>query len=84
MISRKRLTRGLALILAALVISGIGVLVRQAFWRPTTITADLATATGIYPGDDVRVVGIRVGSARAAIPRAVTAGRRFSSSESST
>ena len=67
--SRKRLAAGLALVLAALLIAGTAVLIRQAFWRPSTITAYFSTATGIYPGDDVRIVGIKVGSITAIQPK---------------
>ena len=67
--ARKRLVAGLAVVLAALLIAGTAVLIRQAFWRPSTITAYFSTATGIYPGDDVRIVGIKVGSISAIQPK---------------
>ncbi len=38
------------------------VAVRNTFFRPTTITAYFPTATAIYPGDDVRVSGMKVGT----------------------
>jgi virulence factor Mce-like protein len=31
-------------------------------FRPKTITANFVAATGIYPGDDVRVAGVKVGT----------------------
>ena len=37
------------------------VLVRQVFFGPNTITAYFPTATSIYPGDEVRVSGVKVG-----------------------
>jgi phospholipid/cholesterol/gamma-HCH transport system substrate-binding protein len=51
----------LAIVLAALILSGAGLVVRDAFFRPKTITADFTTATAIYPGDQVRVAGVKVG-----------------------
>jgi phospholipid/cholesterol/gamma-HCH transport system substrate-binding protein len=71
--SRKRLATGLAFVLAALLIAGTAVLVRQTFWRPGRITAYFATATGIYPGDEVRVAGIKVGSIAAIQPKGTRA-----------
>jgi phospholipid/cholesterol/gamma-HCH transport system substrate-binding protein len=35
---------------------------------PKTITAEFSTATAIYPGDDVRVAGIRVGTIESITP----------------
>ena len=37
-------------------------MVRNVVHKPTTITALFTTATAIYPGDQVRVAGVRVGS----------------------
>jgi phospholipid/cholesterol/gamma-HCH transport system substrate-binding protein len=62
MIGRNRLTAGLALLLAALIVAGMGLVVRNTLFRPKTITAYFTTATAIYPGDDVRVSGLKVGS----------------------
>ena len=50
---------------AALVLSAFGaglLLVHNAFFGPTTITANFSSATGIYPGDEVRVAGVKVGT----------------------
>jgi virulence factor Mce-like protein len=38
------------------------VIVRQTVFAPTLITAYFSSATAIYPGDDVRVAGVKVGS----------------------
>ncbi|MFV8054826.1 MCE family protein [Mycobacterium sp. 48b] len=38
--------------------------------RPTTVTALFASAAAIYPGDAVRVAGVRVGTVTAITPRA--------------
>ena len=43
-------------------------LIRQTLLRPMTITAFFTTTTGIYPGDDVRVAGIKVGKIAAIEP----------------
>lgn len=60
--SRKRLTAAVAVILALLVAGGVALLVRQAFFKPKTITAYFTSATAIYPGDEVRVAGVKVGT----------------------
>jgi len=36
--------------------------VRQAYFKPTSITAYFTSATAIYPGDEVRVAGVKVGT----------------------
>lgn len=59
---RKRFTAAVVVILALLVASGIALLVRQAFFKPKTITAYFTSATAIYPGDEVRVAGVKVGT----------------------
>jgi virulence factor Mce-like protein len=53
---------GLAIVLAGLIVVGTGIAIRNTFFRPTTITAYFPTATAIYPGDDVRVSGMKVGT----------------------
>lgn len=68
MISRNRLKDGLAVLLAALIVIGVGVAIRNTFFRAKTITAYFTTAIAIYPGDDVRVSGIKVGSISAIHP----------------
>lgn len=60
--TRKPLLIGLAALLAVLLVAGAAVLVRQTLLKPTTITAYFPTATAIYPGDDVRVAGVKVGT----------------------
>jgi virulence factor Mce-like protein len=41
---------------------GAAFAVRHLFFAPTTITAYFPTATSIYPGDEVRVSGVKVGT----------------------
>lgn len=62
MMTRKRLTGLLAVALAVIVAAGIVLLVRSTVLKPKTITAYFSTATAIYPGDEVRVAGVKVGT----------------------
>ncbi|GFG51185.1 mammalian cell entry protein [Mycolicibacterium agri] len=59
--NRKRLVTVAAVALAVALVAGAGYLVRQTFFGPKTITAYFPTATGIYPGDEIRVSGVKVG-----------------------
>ncbi|RDH77172.1 MCE family protein [Mycolicibacterium moriokaense] len=59
----------LLVVLVALVAAGTGVLVRQTWFRPQTITAYFSSATGLYPGDQVRIAGVRVGTIRSITPQ---------------
>ena len=43
-------------------VGGVAVVVQQTFFRPKTITAYFTTATAIYPGDEVRIAGVKVGT----------------------
>jgi phospholipid/cholesterol/gamma-HCH transport system substrate-binding protein len=72
-IPRNRLKAGLAIVLAGLVVVGAAVAIRNTFFRPTTITAYFPTATGIYPGDDVRVSGMKVGTIASIQPQGTQA-----------
>ncbi|MFS0897355.1 MCE family protein [Mycolicibacterium litorale] len=62
MIGRTRFAKVLTVALVALLVAGAAVLVRQAFFAPRIVTAYFTSATSIYPGDEVRVVGVRVGT----------------------
>lgn len=66
--SRSRLTAALAAVLTAVLIAGAFLVIRDAFLAPKTITAYFPTTTAIYPGDDVRVAGIKVGTIEAIEP----------------
>ncbi|WP_299561598.1 MCE family protein [uncultured Mycolicibacterium sp.] len=68
MTGRRRSTVLLAAVLAVLLLAGAAVLVRNAVSGTRTITALFTTATGIYPGDDVRVAGVPVGRIAAITP----------------
>ncbi|MDP7725480.1 MCE family protein [Mycobacterium sp. TY814] len=62
MMRRRGVKLVLAIVLALLLVVGAGVAIRNTFFRPTTIIAYFHTATAIYPGDDVRVSGLKVGT----------------------
>ncbi len=59
--SRKRITAVFAALLAVLVAGGVALVVRNTVDKPTRITAYFTSATAIYPGDEVRVAGVKVG-----------------------
>lgn len=66
--NRKGVVKGLAIGLVVLLVAGAAVLVRQMFFAPRTIQALFTSATGIYPGDDVRVSGVKVGTIESITP----------------
>lgn len=65
----RRWVKVLAVVLAGVLVVGAVVLVRNIFFGPKTISAVFTTATGIYPGDDVRVSGVKVGTIKAIEPQ---------------
>ncbi|MBN3454112.1 MCE family protein [Mycobacterium sp. DSM 3803] len=71
--NRKRVTTGLAVGLVALLVAGAAVLVRQLYFAPKTVSALFTSATGIYPGDDVRVSGVKVGTIESVKPEGTQA-----------
>lgn len=68
MIPKGRPARLLAVALVGLLVAGVAVLVRQSVFGPKTITAYFTSATSVYPGDEVRVVGVKVGAITAIEP----------------
>ncbi len=62
MTSRRRFTGVFAALLALLLVGGVAVLVRNTVSKATAITAYFTSATAIYPGDEVRVAGVKVGT----------------------
>ena len=62
MTPRKRLLTGITIVLIGLLVAAAVFVVRQTLFKPQTITAYFTSATAIYPGDDVRVLGVKVGS----------------------
>jgi virulence factor Mce-like protein len=65
---RPRLTKALLAVLVGLLVAGTALLVRQELFGPKTITAYFSSATAIYPGDEVRVVGVKVGTIKSIEP----------------
>lgn len=57
-----RLTRILFITLVVLAVAGSGVVLYQKNFGPKTIVAHFTSATAIYPGDEVRVAGVKVGT----------------------
>jgi virulence factor Mce-like protein len=70
-IPRSRLV--VAVVLIALVVAGAGLLIRNTFFGPKTITAYFHTTTAIYPGDEVRVSGVKVGTIKSIQPQGTVA-----------
>jgi virulence factor Mce-like protein len=58
----------LAAVFTVLLLAGAAFLVRQTYFGPTRITAYFTSATGIYPGDEVRVLGVKAGTITAVDP----------------
>ena len=71
--TRKRLTAAIAALLALMVVAGVALVVRNAVHKPTTITAYFTSATAVYPGDQVRVIGVKVGTIKAIEPQGTKA-----------
>jgi phospholipid/cholesterol/gamma-HCH transport system substrate-binding protein len=63
------LRKTLLVLLAGLLIAGTAVVVRQTLFGPKTITAYFTSATAIYPADEVRVSGVRVGTIKSIEPQ---------------
>jgi virulence factor Mce-like protein len=57
-----RWRNALALILVVLLGAAAGVIVHNTVLAPRTLVAYFVRASGIYPGDDVRVAGVKVGT----------------------
>ncbi len=55
--------------LIALLAVGTVVVVRQTYLRPRTVTAYFSSVTGLYPGDDVRIAGVKVGKIVSVTPQ---------------
>jgi virulence factor Mce-like protein len=68
-----RTRAAVAAVLTLLLVAGVALMVRNVVHKPTTITALFTTATAIYPGDQVRVAGVRVGSITSIEPQGTKA-----------
>jgi len=71
--TRNRFTVALAAALALLLAAGVALVVGRTALRPNTITAYFTSATAIYPGDQVRVAGVRVGTIKDITPQGTRA-----------
>lgn len=60
--TRRRVIAGTAAALGVLIVAASAFLVRQTFFAPSTLYAYFSSATAIYPGDQVRVLGVNVGT----------------------
>ena len=69
MTSRGLFIRLLAASFAVALVGATYIIVQGSFLRPTTLTAIFTTATAIYPGDEVRVSGVKVGTVESIDPR---------------
>lgn len=70
---RARISKTLAIVLSVLLVAGAAVALHTVLTRPTTITAYFTSATSIYPGDEVRVAGVRVGTIESIEPQGAQA-----------
>jgi virulence factor Mce-like protein len=68
MIARRRIAVAVALTLASVFVGGSAYVFGNRFFGPKTISADFTSATGIYPGDEVRVLGVKIGTINAIQP----------------
>ncbi|WP_407685536.1 MCE family protein [Mycobacterium sp. HUMS_1102779] len=68
-----RLTRALSVTFVGLLIAAAAFILRQEFFAPKSITAYFSSATAIYPGDEVRVAGVKVGTIRSIEPQGTQA-----------
>jgi phospholipid/cholesterol/gamma-HCH transport system substrate-binding protein len=59
--SNRRTERILGALLLVLAIAGAATVAYQRYLGPKTISAEFPSATAIYPGDEVRVAGVKVG-----------------------
>ncbi|MFI5720281.1 MCE family protein [Nocardia sp. NPDC051750] len=70
--TRKLIIRLAAGALALAVLAAAFVVVNRTLFAPATVRAIFTTATAIYPGDDVRVSGVKVGTIAGIEPRGAT------------
>lgn len=57
-----------AIVLVTSALTASGYIVVQHIWQPTTISAIFSTANSIYPGDEVRIAGVKVGTIESITP----------------
>lgn len=66
---RSRWMSAAAVVLVVSALAAAGYLVVQHISRPTTISAIFGTANSIYPGDEVRIAGVKVGTITSITPQ---------------
>jgi phospholipid/cholesterol/gamma-HCH transport system substrate-binding protein len=66
---RRRLALATAAALVLLLVAASAFVVQHTWLGPKTVTAYFTTATSIYPGDDVRVAGVKAGRVTAIEPQ---------------
>src|SRR5690349_1871857 len=71
--SRRWLVPVLATILVVGLIGGGIAVLRASRFAPTTVVAYFSAATAVYPGDDVRVAGVKVGTINSIEPQGTQA-----------
>lgn len=62
MTARGKWTRAALVVLAGLIVAGVVIALQKTVLGPTRVSAYFTSATAIYPGDEVRVAGVRVGT----------------------
>lgn len=60
--------RALVIVLVVLVVCAAAVLVAERLTSDRTVVAEFAQSVGVFPGDDVRILGVKVGSITAVEP----------------
>ncbi|MCF6390312.1 MCE family protein [Mycobacterium sp. MBM] len=60
--TRRRQAVSVAVVLIVVLVAGVLVLIRESLFESWRVTAYFTSATAIYPGDEVRVVGVKVGT----------------------
>ena len=61
-VTRRHARAGIAATFVVLIIVSSAFMARQTFFAPSTIYAYFSSTTAIYPGDQVRVLGVEVGT----------------------
>jgi virulence factor Mce-like protein len=71
--NRNRRNAAIAAALTVILLAAVGLVVRNTVNKPTQVSAYFTTATAIYPGDEVRVAGVKVGTITAIDPQGTKA-----------
>lgn len=71
--NRRSLAISTAVLLAVALLASVGYVIRQSVFGPKTVIAYFSTATAVYPGDEVRVSGVKVGTIESIQPQGTQA-----------